>query len=134
MIVLGVDAGVTTGLAIVSGDDQRVLYHSASTIEDLPSTLEMVVPTVDEVVVERALAYKTSRLGKQLDLVHKIIDRHCVGTDTHWVDASSWKNTDARKYPVPKGVTAHERDAIRVARWFCHTRESRLVGKSILAG
>jgi hypothetical protein len=116
MIVLGVDAGITTGLAIVSGDDQRVLHHSSSQPEALEMTLILLERTVDEVVVERSLPYKRSRLGRDLTLVHHLIERSCP--EAHWIDASEWKNTEVRLSPVPRGVSTHEKDAIRIARWY----------------
>jgi hypothetical protein len=116
LIVLGVDAGVTTGLAIVSGDDQRVLHHSTCQVDSLDFQLTLLERTVDEVVVERALPYKRSRLGKELVLVHTVIDRACP--DAYWIDASQWKNTEAKMSPVPRGVSPHEKDAIRMARWY----------------
>jgi len=116
LIVLGVDAGVTTGLAIVSGDDQRVLHHSTCDIESLQFQLELLERTVDEVVVERALPYKRSRLGRELMLVHTLVERACP--DAYWIDASQWKNTEAKMSPVPRGVSQHEKDAIRMARWY----------------
>lgn len=116
MIVLGVDAGLTTGLAIVSGDDQRVLHYSTAPPEALGETLRLLERIVDEVVVERALPYKRSRLGKKLEEVHALVDRACP--EAHWIDASEWKNTEVRMSPVPRGASQHEKDAIRIARWY----------------
>lgn len=116
MIVLGVDAGLTTGLAIVSGDDQRVLHHSSCDVETLQFHLTLLERTVDEIVVERALPYKRSRLGRELHLVHTLVERACP--EAHWIDASQWKNTEVLLSPVPRGVSQHEKDAIRMARWY----------------
>jgi hypothetical protein len=116
MIVLGVDAGLTTGLAIVSGDDQRVLHFSCAKVDTLEVTLELLVRTVDEAVVERALPYKRSRLGRDLQLVHTLIERALP--EATWIDASQWKNTEAKHSPVPRGISEHEKDAIRIARWY----------------
>jgi hypothetical protein len=116
MIVLGVDAGVMTGLAIVSGDDQRVLHHSTCDVETLQFQLTLLERTVDEVVVERSLPYKRSKLGRELHLVHTLVERACP--EAFWIDASQWKNTEAKYAPVPRGISAHEKDAIRIARWY----------------
>ena len=117
MIVLGVDAGITTGLAIISGDDRRVLFTVATGPEDLPRHLRTVVPTVDKVVIEKALIHKRSVLGKNLEAVHRIITLETPQEST-WVDASLWKNTWVKKVKCPVGLTPHERDAIRLACWF----------------
>jgi hypothetical protein len=116
MIVLGVDAGITTGLAIVSGDDQRVLHLETAQPDALQDKLVLMERTVDKVVVEKALPYKRSKLGQQLQAVHLLI--HDVCPNAVWIDASQWKNTEVKYSPVPRGVTAHERDAIRIARWY----------------
>jgi hypothetical protein len=116
MIVLGVDAGITTGLAICSGDDHRVLFTAAVAPEVLSRHLDQVVPAVDEVVVEMALIHKRSVLGKDLERVHQIIREH-TPEDTTWCDASQWKNTIWGRYKCPRGLTPHERDAIRIACW-----------------
>lgn len=116
MIVLGVDAGLTTGLAIVSGDDQRVLYSGSAQPNEVEDAVRRCAATVDEVVVERSLPYKRSKLGQQLHSVHRLIER--AAPEATWIDASDWKNTEVRMSPVPRGVTQHEKDAIRICRWY----------------
>jgi hypothetical protein len=116
VIVLGVDAGVTTGLAIVSGDDQRVLFTGTAQPEDVEQQLLLIQGSVDKIVVERALPYKRSRLGQELQTVHVLIERSCP--NAIWIDASQWKNTEAKHTPVPRGMSSHEKDAIRIARWY----------------
>ena len=85
-------------------------------MEDLRSNLQQISPVVDEVVVERALPYKRSRLGRQLEEVHEIIVFVCP--EAIWIDASAWKNTEFKYCPVPRGTTPHEKDAIRIAKWY----------------
>jgi hypothetical protein len=117
MIVLGVDVGLTTGLAIVSEDDQRILLTSVADEDSLAGILDTLIKVVDEVVVERALIHKRSTLGSKLEAVHRTIAARCP--DAYWIDASLWKNTAVSRTPVPRGLSTHERDAVRIARYYC---------------
>lgn len=115
MIVLALDAGVTTGFAILKSDDLRILSHGVISETDLALTCERLAGVADEVVIELALI-KRGSLGARLEVVHEtLLD---VFPDAMKIDASKWKGSRAARSMVPKGIPTHVKDAIRIARWY----------------
>lgn len=118
--VLAFDPGGTTGFAVV-GEDSRVLFTYAIVIDALEDFLECLevlgaawVGVVD-VVIE---------IGPQFEH-HSPVTRRIEARlrekfpNAYLVQPSEWKSHPAaRKLKLRSIMTAHEKDAARLAYWF----------------
>lgn len=110
---LGIDPGVTTGVALVSPTG-TILWtyevHASSIHAFGPGR----VPWVDFVVTIEVTPVPTlSKLNRVLgDVVSSL--RHAF-PEALWVPPGVWKTSRAGVYPVPDGCSPHIRDAIRIA-------------------
>ena len=114
--VLTLDLGVTTGWAFFAGG----LEHGTITdhYSALPELVREKDPTV--IVVERPLIVGNGALATKLQKVIALTDYTIQGRKAEIVEVSpgQWKPTPEGKAPVPKGITQHERDAIRIGLWY----------------
>jgi hypothetical protein len=114
--VLTLDLGVTTGWAFFAG---RLEY---GTITDhykfLPELVRDLDPT--EIIVEKPLIVGNGSLATKLQKIIALTDYAIQGRTWQVVEVrpGQWKPTPEGKAPVPKGITQHERDAIRIGLWY----------------
>ena len=120
MLVIGVDPGVSCGVAILEDGDVLRTFTDEYPFPELRLALEEV-PAGSTVVVEQGPSWggHNTNLTQEAELVVRESE-----LPTSWVTPSQWKGTPASKTSVPRGISQHERDAVRLARWFMSTRRS----------
>lgn len=119
--LLSLDLGVTTGWAVMD-TKERLLAHGvilpdSNYAQSLKDILLQYMPTHS--VAERPVIFR-GPLGAQLEIiVHdtQIVLDHQV----KFISPSDWKDSRFKKHPVPRGITQHERDAIRIGVWYMNT-------------
>jgi hypothetical protein len=127
MRVLALDLGVTTGWSSI----YRFHDGSASVVafSTLPySTYTASLPTIlqtwrfDHIAIEMPLLVTRGQLRSQLDNVIAWTMSAIGDLPRTEFYASDWKPTSYAKKKVPRGLSSHERDAIRMGLWFTETR------------
>jgi len=135
--VLSLDLGLTTGWALL---DRTA---AAETPYDYSKAL-VAHGTIDEVEYERELKFLLLKYtprwsvaekpvifrGQLGDHLERIVQSTRVILDHQVVEitAPEWKNSPYRTYPCPRGISAHERDAIRFGAWYCNQLENIVEG------
>jgi hypothetical protein len=118
------DLGVTTGWASFADDDWEPAAHGNFPVENFELAWEQVIllwglPQI--VVVEKPIIVR-GNLGTVLEgllyTANKFLSEHNVVE----VEPSEWKPHPIGSSPCPRGLTPHERDAIRMGRWYIATR------------
>jgi hypothetical protein len=113
-LILSLDVGMTTGACLLT-EDYKVDWNAPLNLDELSNVLSVLEPT--HMVVELPLLISTSKLAFNLQEATSIVKAHCL-PDTAFVRPSDWKQTPQAKVKVPRGLTHHERDAIRIAAWY----------------
>lgn len=127
MRILALDLGVTTGWASL----YRYKDRTASTVAEgtipypeftfqLPELLRSW--EFSHIVLELPLLISRGQLRDQLDNVVAWTFTAIGTTPRTEVYASEWKGTKYAKMKMPRGLTPHERDAIRMGHWFSEQR------------
>lgn len=127
MRILALDLGVTTGWASL----YRYKDRTASTVAEgtIPySEFTFQLPELlrswefSHIVLELPLLISRGQLRDQLDNVVAWTFTAIGTTPRTEVYASEWKGTKYAKMKMPRGLTPHERDAIRMGHWFSEQR------------
>jgi hypothetical protein len=117
-MVAAFDLGVTTGIALMT-QDYGLRSTMACSVEELPEQLHAAREY--RMVFEAPLLVGRGELQRQLEditlAVRKFTEEEAV-FDPVWISPSQWKPSPAGIILVPKGLTQHERDAIRIAAWY----------------
>jgi hypothetical protein len=126
--VIVFDPGAYTGFAALASDGE-VLITFTFNLQDLEGFLYLVQYIVDdvEVVVEAGPEYgHHSPITRRAEA--KILD---VFPEAHRVPPTRWKSHPAyrKRVQMPKRVTVHEHDAIRLGRWYQEIGESNEKGE-----
>lgn len=132
MRVIALDPGLTTGWAVVDSPDAIVDCGNWS--EDdlewaLPAALSALTP--DEAVVEVVPPGVHGPLAHRLEAVRDAIARALRGRVVTGVQPGTWKTSaTAANAAAPREwdgqhLTAHQRDAVTMARWRIKEVESR---------
>lgn len=126
-IVLSLDPGVTTGWALVRVRDRAILATGTSDAEDLGEMLDETVRSVHRegyrllAVVESPPTGRTY-LGDDLDVVQRTVAhwlQGVFGLVPTYITPGEWKPSRvARRDSSRSGISAHERDAIRMALYY----------------
>lgn len=127
MRVLALDLGVTTGWACLSEpapEVARVGNSGILTYEQYTAQLPMLLETWDlsHIVIENPLLIARGQLRSQLENVVAWTMSAIGEIPRTVILASDWKGTKYAKMKLPRGLTSHERDAIRLGTWFIETR------------
>lgn len=127
MRVLALDLGVTTGWACLNTTSPSASRMGASgilTYEQFPSQLKSILGawSFDHIVVENPLLIARGQLRSQLENVIAWTMSAIGEVPRTEILASDWKSTKYAKMKLPRGLTTHERDAIRLGTWFSETR------------
>ena len=130
MRVLALDLGVTTGWAYVyRWKDGEVTMVSSGTIaySQFQAQLAVVLDLFSEdewghVVIEKPLLISRGQLRDQLENIIAWTMSSLGELPRTEILASDWKPTKYAKKKVARGLTAHERDALRMGMWFASER------------
>jgi hypothetical protein len=119
-MVLFFDPGPSTGVAVIDGDE--VLHTEV--IRNLDDErFEVLAVTLRERYVElcgarvgiEAPPMWTGNMRPVTQAYESILRR--LFPDAEWINPGQWKSTPSARSKVPVGLTQHERDAVRAARW-----------------
>jgi hypothetical protein len=128
MRILALDLGVTTGWASLyrwkSDGMATVVSSGILTYEQYTAQLPLLLSTwdFDHIVMENPLLIARGQLRSQLENVIAWTMSAIGETPRTEILASDWKGTKYAKMKLPRGLTTHERDAIRLGTWFSETR------------
>ncbi len=127
MRILALDLGVTTGWAsLYRFKDGGVspVAEGVFTYEMYTAQLPLILNTwiFDHIVIENPLLIARGQLRSQLENVMAWTMSAIGDIPRTEILASDWKGTKYAKMKLPRGMTTHERDAIRLGTWFSETR------------
>jgi hypothetical protein len=115
---LSLDLGITTGYAVYDLYGPVLVDYGDIEEEEFSGTLQRLVRahTPSYSVAERPVIFR----GELGDRLQKIINgtTFCLYPELLLVDPARWKPTPYGKAEVPKGISQHARDAIRLGLWF----------------
>lgn len=117
--LLALDLGITTGVAVLSlpvpadPDDLGIVAHGTISLDSLEHTLKHLLleymprkRVVEEPIIIRG------PLGDSLEHAMAICRR--VIYPFQKITPAQWKSHPLAKTPLPRGISIHERDAIRL--------------------
>lgn len=127
MRILALDLGVTSGWAsLYLSKDGSTSPISQGTLSYAQFTAQLRVllatGNFGHVVIEEPLRFSRGQLRDQLDNVVAWTMSAISDIPRTQVQPADWKQTTYAKLKVPRGLTTHERDAIRMGMWFAETR------------
>lgn len=127
MRVLALDLGVTTGWASLyrfADGGASVVATGVFTYANYTSALPAILESwdFDHIAIEMPLLVTRGQLRNQLDNVVAWTMSTIEDLPRTEFYASDWKPTAYAKKKVQRGLTPHERDAIRMGLWFTETR------------
>jgi hypothetical protein len=116
--VLSLDLGVTTGWAVHQLDG-RLLGHGTIAYAAYGYALASLRDSyvVSYSVAEMPLLTYRGKLRVQLEEVVRQTRRELMRQVVE-IQPADWKSTPSAKAKVPRGITQHERDAIRIGLWY----------------
>jgi hypothetical protein len=119
--LLALDLGVTTGYAVFT-KDAALIDHGTISDDFIVRELNRLLTTflISRTVAEMPLLIGRGQLQKRLEKVIAA-PRSIFRAALTEVDPASWKQTPYYKATVPRGLTQHERDAIRLGMWYMQT-------------
>jgi len=132
--LVALDIGITTGVAVYwyGGKDLRgELRYTLEETEVLSP--DFLRDGIKRIIRQYMISYSVAELplivrgplGNDLQECVNIV-RAELPHQCEWVAPSQWKGTPSSKIKCPRGLTAHERDAIRIGHWYMATRLANL--------
>lgn len=127
MRLLALDLGVTTGWASIyrfSDGGASIVANGVCVYEQHEAQIELVLSywELDHVVIEQPLLSFRGQLRDQLDNVVAWTMSAIGDIPRTTVQPTEWKSTPYAKGKLNRGLSQHERDAIRMGLWFAETR------------
>jgi hypothetical protein len=132
--LLSLDLGLTTGYAVIlffpeaPGDlekDAQLHEHGVLEYGTYRSQLSNLLSRhyISHYVAESPVIIR-GQLGTQLQeiITHT---KSVLIRQVEFVDPTRWKSTPFKRYPTPKKLTPHERDAIRLGMWYVKQLQGR---------
>jgi hypothetical protein len=119
--LLVLDVGVTTGYSHWRGED--LFDYGSVSLEGLEKYVKnaaLYPSPLSFSVAERPVIIR-GKLGDQLQEAISIVDRVLM-RQVEWISHSDWKSHPLAKSLCPRGTSQHEKDAIRIGRWWLKTR------------
>lgn len=121
--LLSLDVGITTGFAVLSlpsFDAPDLIENGAVQKHGLREELKRLLRQylISYSVAERPVIVR-GPLGDNLQECMAIVNAE-LPRQVEWVDPAQWKSTPFAKTPCPRNLTPHERDAIRLGRWYAY--------------
>lgn len=131
MIVLSIDPGITTGIAVIETGGKVLFSSWIQGVEPGKDDFHLHLAKIDtdfrctDVVIERGpdLERNASDFLNRQDAVL----RQLFPSATWWTP-NEWKPTPRGKAMLPHGITIHERDAIRMGLEFVHRGTRSMAG------
>lgn len=122
--LLSLDLGLTTGYAVIWSDG--TIQESGNFTADFIlsgdfkewATMPEAMPSRS--VGERPLIFR-GKLGNDLERIVKAVEQ-VLTRQIDFVTPAEWKQTPWKKHPLPRGLSTHERDAIRLGLWYLNDR------------
>ena len=114
--LLVLDVGITTGYAVFFLDGR---LHARGWIKPLTymGAQNLLLKTMPSIIVVEFPVIVRGKLGTELEKVCQAV-REVFNRQIREVTPSEWKQTPYAKTPCPRGASTHERDAIRIGRYF----------------
>jgi hypothetical protein len=127
MRILSLDLGVTTGWASVylfKDGGASIVAKGVLTYEQYEAQIEQVLGfwKFDHAVIESPLLNFRGQLRDQLDNVVAWTMSAIGDLPRTEVTPAEWKGTRYGKQKLQRGLSQHEKDAIRMGLWFAETR------------
>lgn len=115
---LSLDLGITTGYAIYNLWGPELVEYGDIGEEEFPDALKTLIHghTFSYSVAERPVIFR-GELGDRLQAVVSCATA-LLYPELLLVDPARWKPTPYGKVEVPKGISQHSKDAIRLGLWF----------------
>lgn len=119
MMYLGIDAGGTTGVAIINdkGDVLAWMDLTSDAIEQSTTLRALANDPETSVCIEYPATIRTGRNQKAMHDAVDALKRLFPHAAT--VQPGVWKTSSVIKQPVPAGwhISQHQKDAVGIARW-----------------
>lgn len=119
--LLSLDLGITTGYAVIWANGE--LHESGNLnsgfmVTSLAEWITILQPSRS--VAELPVIVR----GKLGDELQTVVDatKKALTRQVDLVDPAEWKQTPWKKHPLPRGLSTHERDAIRLGLWYLNDR------------
>jgi hypothetical protein len=115
---LSLDLGITTGYAIYNLYGPELVEYGDIDEEVFPDTLQRMIRahTFSYSVAERPVIFR-GELGDRLQSIVSWTTGYLY-PELLFVDPARWKPTPYSRAEVPKGISQHSKDAIRLGLWF----------------
>jgi hypothetical protein len=117
-VILSIDPGVTTGIAILHEDGEVFETTTVATREEISNYLYLITQKSDEdfgVVVEEG-PQQSSNYRSHIQGIEEEIKRFF--SEITWVQPAQWKNHPAAVISGLGKRTQHEKDAVGLGRWY----------------
>ena len=115
MILLAIDPGITTGVALF--DDESVIETYETSGEPYEVVALIAQEPAHEVVIERGPASRSNEYMDELDGWLR-----SVFPDASWMYPGEWKGTPRAQQEVVGVPSHHARDAVRMGREYLFQR------------
>lgn len=135
-MILALDIGLTTGYAAITNTSHGEFIFDVEVEEhgEMGNTvIEMALPVLlrdhapREIVIEPPLLIFPGALRDSLQIVVDHVKRLCPRAVE--IKPAQWKDSPFGATPLPRGLSAHERDAIRLGLWYRANPDVRLQGQ-----
>lgn len=121
-MILSVDPGVSTGVALLMDDGSIDTTFVASSVEQLRGFIDGTFeksPAEDLFVVVEEGPKLSGNYRSHIQEIEEVIKIYFPLIT--WVPPSQWKNHPGSFSEGLKGLTQHEKDAVGLGRWFRKT-------------
>jgi len=117
VILLAIDPGITTGVALLDYDGTVIESYEVNGDEAYAIVALIAEEVSNEVVIERGPAARSNVFLDELDGWLR-----AVYPDAHWMTPGEWKGTPRSMQEVNGVPSHHARDAVRMGREFLFQR------------
>jgi hypothetical protein len=122
MRVLSIDPGITTGWALIDGPS--VTATGTCTTDQMSTTVEVWLKLDPHVVViEFVLSVTSSKLNQELTKIADVLRR--LFPRASYVRPGQWKPVMEHVALDVKGISKHERDAIKMGFWWLRRQATK---------
>lgn len=120
-MLLAIDPGHTTGVALLTDAGDIVLAHDIADPDNAIETLRGMHTDVDGTVIEEGPPSRQDALLDDLDAHLRSFFPWAT-----WMRPSDWKGTPRARLPLPDGMPPHARDAARMGREHLHRKRRQV--------
>lgn len=117
MLLLAIDPGITTGVALLDYDGTVLSSYEVAGDEASAVVAIICQETAQEVVIERGPLSRANQFLDELDGVLRL-----TFPDATWMYPGEWKGTPRSQQAVNGVLSHHARDAVRMGREFLFQR------------